>query len=109
MAQARLTLCFIPPLNFCTASLRRDHMSTNDLLDPFDPVDFAAFTALLAKAKGIVCSRGRHMGESCATSMKIPCISSCVGATERISTGQTIVIDSGRGEVYDASLLHNLR
>ncbi len=70
---------------------------------------FAAFTALLAKAKGIVCSRGRHMGESCATSMKIPCISSCVGATERISTGQTIVIDGGRGEVYDASLLHNLR
>ena len=70
---------------------------------------FAAFVALLAKAKGIVCSRGRHMGESCATSMKIPCISSCVGATERISTGQTIVVDGGRGEVYDASLLHNLR
>jgi phosphohistidine swiveling domain-containing protein len=69
----------------------------------------AAFMALLAKAKGLVCSRGRHMGESLARTLEIPCVSSCIGATKLISTGQTIVVDGGRGEVYDASLLRTLR
>lgn len=67
-----------------------------------------AFRAVLTRARALICSRGRHSGENFANSMKIPCISSCVGATERIFTGQTIVIDAGRGEVYDASLLQNL-
>ena len=69
----------------------------------------AAFTALLTKAKGLICSRGRHMGESLAIALKIPCVSSCVRATERISTGQTIVVDGGWGEVFDAHLLRTLR
>jgi len=67
-----------------------------------------AFEAVLARAKALICSRGRHSGEIAAKALRIPCISSCVGATERIATGQTVVVDAGRGEVYDASLLQNL-
>ncbi|MBA7616755.1 hypothetical protein ES703_24054 [subsurface metagenome] len=69
---------------------------------------FAAFNAVLTKAKALICSRGRHGGEISAKGLKIPCVSSCVGATERIASGQTIVVDAPRGEVYDASLLQNL-
>lgn len=65
----------------------------------------AAFHAVLAKAKALICSRGRHGGEISAKELKIPCISSCVGATDYIATGQIIAVDAGRGEVYDASLL----
>lgn len=68
----------------------------------------SAFHAVLTRAKALICSRGRHSGESLAASMKIPCISSCVGATESITTGQAIVVDAGRGEVYDVSLLQKL-
>ena len=67
-----------------------------------------AFEAVLTKAKALICSRGRHGGEIAAKELRIPCISSCVGATERIATGQTVVVDAGRGEVYDASLFQNL-
>lgn len=69
---------------------------------------FAAFNAVLTKTKALICSRGRHGGEISAKGLKIPCVSSCVGATERIATGQTIVVDANRGEVYDASQLQKL-
>jgi len=69
---------------------------------------FSAFNAVLAKAKALICSRGRHGGEISAKGLKIPCVSSCVGATERIASGQTIVVDASRGKVYNASLLENL-
>ncbi len=68
----------------------------------------SAFHAVLTRAKALICSHGRHSGESLAASMKIPCISSCVGATESITTGQAIVVDAERGEVYDVSLLQKL-
>ena len=95
-------------LNEFLAKLEGKPVEEVDSADDIKGDSVAAFTALLAKAKGIICSRGYHTGESLAKSMKIPCVSSCVGATERISTGQTIVVDAGRGEVYDASLLQNL-
>ncbi len=69
---------------------------------------FAAFNAVLTKTKALICSRGRHGGEISAKGLKIPCVSSCVGAIERIANGQTIVVDADRGEVYDASLLQKL-
>ena len=52
--------------------------------------------------------RGRHDGEHMAIGHHIPCISSCVGATEYIANGQVVVVDAGRGEVYDALLLQEL-
>ena len=67
----------------------------------------SAFSAVLRRAKALICCRGRHSGEILAKELKIPCISSCVGATECIATGQVIIVDAGRGEVYDASLLQN--
>ncbi len=69
---------------------------------------FAAFQAVLTKAEALICSRGRHGGEISAKALKIPCVSSCVGATEYIVNRQVIVADAGRGEVYDASLLETL-
>lgn len=69
---------------------------------------FAAFNAVLTKTKALICSRGHHGGEISAKGLKIPCVSSCVGATERIASGQTIVVDADRGEMYDASLLRKL-
>ncbi len=69
---------------------------------------FAAFNAVLTKTKALICSRGRHGGEISAKGLKLPCVSSCVGATDRIASGQTIVVDADRGEVYDASLLQKL-
>ena len=67
----------------------------------------SAFSAVLRRAKALICCRGRHSGEILAKELKIPCISSCVGATECIATGQVIIVDAGRGEVYDAALLQN--
>lgn len=67
-----------------------------------------AFSAVLTGAKALVCSRGRHSGEHLAVQYKIPCISSCVGATEYIVNDQLIVVDAERGNVYDASLLRSL-
>lgn len=48
-----------------------------------------------------------HVGEISARALKIPCVSSCAGATRYITTGQIIVVDAGRGEVYDAKRLQN--
>ena len=59
-------------------------------------------------SKGFIFSRGRNRGERAAVALGIPCISSCIGATDEISTGQIIVIDAGRGEVYDAERLLTL-
>jgi phosphohistidine swiveling domain-containing protein len=59
-------------------------------------------------SKGFIFSRGRNRGERAAIALGIPCISSCVGATDEIATGQVIVIDAGRGEVYDAARLLKL-
>jgi len=56
-----------------------------------------AFNAVLGKSKALICSRGRHGGEVSAKALNIPCLSSCVGATEYIATGQIIVVDAGRG------------
>lgn len=67
----------------------------------------SAFSALLPGAKALICSRGLHCGEHLAIHHNIPCVSSCVGATESIVTGQAIVVDAGRGEVYDTALLQN--
>jgi phosphohistidine swiveling domain-containing protein/protein-tyrosine-phosphatase len=61
-----------------------------------------AFRAVLRSARAAIFSRGKHGGEISAKAGGIPCISSCVGATENIATGQTIVVDADRGEVYDA-------
>ena len=66
-----------------------------------------AFNAVLGKSKALICSRGRHGGEISAQGFKIPCVSSCAGATEQIASGQAIVVDAGRGEVYDVRHLQN--
>lgn len=68
----------------------------------------SAFREVLANARALICSRGRHSGEIQAKLLNIPCISSCVGATDQIVNGQLIVIDAEWGNVYDASLLRSL-
>ena len=68
----------------------------------------SAFREVLASARALICSRGRHSGEVQAKSLNIPCISSCVGVTDQIVNGQLIAIDAERGDVYDASLLRSL-
>lgn len=69
---------------------------------------FAHFRSAVDHAKGLIFCRGRNRGEMLASALRIPCISSCIGATERLSTGQAIVVDAGRGEIYDAAHLLNL-
>ena len=59
-------------------------------------------------SKGCIFSRGRNRGERAAVTPGIPSISACVGATDEIATGQVIVVDAGRGEVYDAARLLTL-
>jgi len=68
----------------------------------------SAFREVLANARALICSRGRHSGEILAKMLNIPCISSCVGATDQIVNGQLIVIDAEWGNVYDASVLRSL-
>ena len=66
---------------------------------------------ILARANGAIFSHGGHGGERTARIfvqegiIELSCISRCIGATESIAPGQVIVLDGGRGEVYDASLL----
>ncbi len=69
---------------------------------------FSYLRHAVKSSKGLVFSRGRNRGETLAEMMRIPCISSCIGATEHLSTGQVIVIDAGRGEIYDAASLITL-
>ena len=52
---------------------------------------------LVKNAKAVVCSRG--MGGT--TFYDVPYIYSCIGATDLIHENQLIIVDSGRGEVYD--------
>ena len=52
---------------------------------------------VVKNAKAVVCSRG--MGGT--TFYDIPCLYSCIGATECIRDNQQIIVDSARGEVYD--------
>jgi len=69
---------------------------------------FIYFRNAVNGAKGLIFCRGRNRGEMLASALRIPCISSCIGATERLYTGQAIVVDAGRGEIYDASRLLKL-
>jgi signal transduction protein with GAF and PtsI domain len=64
-----------------------------------------AMAAVIKNAVAAVYSRGQHSGEVLARGCKIPCVSSCPNATDIIKTGQVVVVDGSRGEVYDASLL----
>lgn len=48
-------------------------------------------------AKAVVCSRGLGWAV-----FNVPYLYYCVGATERIRNNQIIIVDSTRGEVYDA-------
>jgi phosphohistidine swiveling domain-containing protein len=58
--------------------------------------------ATISDIKGVVCSRGVDIGI-----YDIPYLYSCIGATEYIKDNQLIVVDSIRGEVYDASSLQS--
>lgn len=69
---------------------------------------FAYFRSAVDHAKGLIFCRGRNRGEMLASALRIPCISSCIGATAQISTGQAIIVDAGRGEIYDAARLLKL-
>jgi phosphohistidine swiveling domain-containing protein len=71
-----------------------------------DGIDY--FRKAIEQAKGLVFSRGRNRGEMAARMLGIPCVSSCIGATEQLSCGQVIIVDAGRGEVYDAERLLKL-
>ena len=90
-------------INEFKASLNQNTASSTWLGD-----GLSASSALLSGAKALICSRGLHCGEHLAIHHNIPCVSSCVGATESIVTGQAIVVDAERGEVYDTALLQNL-
>jgi len=74
----------------------------------FFPDGENAIEIIVRNAKGIICSRGYHVNEVMNSPYHIPYISSCVGATQQIKDNQLIVMDTSRGEVYDASLLRQL-
>ncbi|AKG53309.1 hypothetical protein DGWBC_0631 [Dehalogenimonas sp. WBC-2] len=64
---------------------------------------YGAFQAALNRSSAAIFSHGRHGGESAGWSCGIPCISRCVGATDAIKSGQSIIVDADRGEIYDYS------
>ncbi len=64
-----------------------------------------AFEAALGKSIAAVFSRGRHGGEVTARVRGIPCISCCVGATDVIKSGQRLVVDADRGEIFNQASL----
>jgi len=70
-------------------------------VEKFFPDGDNAIAIVVRNAKAIVCSRGvggMHYYD-------IPYVYTCIGATEHIKDNQLIVVDSARGEVYDAVTL----
>ncbi|MDD4793840.1 MAG: hypothetical protein PHU18_01160 [Dehalococcoidales bacterium] len=62
---------------------------------------------ILSRASAVVCSCDDKYMQS-AKFNDIPVLAYCVGATDRISQGQHIIVDADNGMVYDVSLLKHI-
>ena len=62
-----------------------------------------SWATLLLQAKGIITNTGNLLCHAAivAREFEIPCIVGTINATEVLKNGQKILMDGGKGEVYD--------